>query len=122
MIADLHEHIQQAAEFGSNRTIIRIAARNINVIKTIKALKDKLRYTLGEQDVRVVWYKTTYGLIIMVAGSLAVSSVAQLHFMKGAIGEASILFAGSGSRVFSKIATSAMKDHEQCLHSFASSR
>lgn len=122
MIAKLHEHIQQAAEFGSNRTIIKIKARNLNVISAIKALKDKLRYTLGEYDARVVWYKTTYGLIVMVAGSLVVSSVAQLHFLKGSIGQASILFAGSGSNVFSDIATRAMKDHKQCLHSFASSR
>lgn len=120
----LEQRIEELSKHGTHRTIIELTGGTYPIKGFMQALKRKLLDTFDGFHHKVLWFKTSDGLVLMVAGSRFVPSVVDSHLAsyEGAHQEHSVIYTGYSSSKFRAVASKMLSDWQFSYRSFGGSR
>lgn len=121
----LQQHIDAASVFGTHRIIVELTGVAFPIKRLMKALSMKLLDNFSKELYRIVWFKTTTGMIVLVAGNRFLPLIVERHFEHyntGAVQEFRVVCSTKGTKTFAKAAKLALADYVPSYRSYASSR
>lgn len=120
----LQQRIKELSEYGTHRTVIKLTGGTYPIKGFMQALKRKLLDTFDGFYHKVLWFKTSDGLVLMAAGSRFVPTVVDSHLAsyEGGHQEHSVIYTGHSSTKFHAVASELLSDWQFSYRSFGGSR
>ncbi|WP_207265146.1 hypothetical protein [Pseudomonas sp. GW101-3H06] len=120
----LMNYIETLSQHGTHRIVATLVGDQIPVKRLCKALKMRIQDYVGLHQHRIAWFKTTYGLVLMVSGGRVVAEVVEkfLAGYTGAFQEHQVLYTGVGSKVFVQAVSDALINYVPGNRSYGASR
>lgn len=121
----LQDHIAMLSQHGTSRAVSTLTGEDIPVEALCKALNERIKYYVPADSHRIAWFKTTQGLVVMVAGDWIVTQIFAKFlatYKGGCLHSSEVMYSGRGVQVFKQAVNAALADYMKCRRSFGASR